>query len=102
MRIVRIATDRFARSKVSEPWISSRVDFARPRIAAFFSSQSLNRCSGLEAPSPAASTSAVSAACAANRSSRIDARAIDCHRSSRGSSMIRSIRSVIRSRSARS
>src|SRR6185312_5282153 len=47
VRIVRIATDRFARSKESELWISSRVVRARPRIAAFFSSHALKRCSGV-------------------------------------------------------
>ena len=36
----------------SEPWISSSVVRARPRIAAFFSSHALKRCSGVEVPLP--------------------------------------------------
>lgn len=97
-----MATDRFARSKDSEPRISSRVARERARIAAFFSSQASNRCSGDDVPFPTDSTSEVSAACAAYRSSRMEARAIDCQRSPRGSSMIRSISPVIPSRSPRS
>ncbi|CAO0832549.1 hypothetical protein SMICM17S_08671 [Streptomyces microflavus] len=97
-----MATDRFARSNASDPWISSSVDRDRARIAAFFSSHARNRSSGVDDPFPTLSTSDVSAACAAYRSSRMEARAMDCQRSARGSSMIRSISWVIRSRSARS
>ena len=101
-RQVRLATERFARSNESELRISSSVVRARLRIAAFLRSQASKRCSGVAVPSPTARTSEVSAAWAAYRSSRMEARAMDCQRSDRGSSMIRSISWLMCSRSPRS
>jgi NADH-quinone oxidoreductase subunit G len=102
VRMARSATDKVVNVKRSLSQISPRVCAAIPTAASFREAQPASRSSGERAGPLTASTSSVSEACAAYRSSRSAARAIVDQRSSRGSAVMRSRSRVICSRSARS
>ena len=99
--MARRATDSVVNVKRSLSQISPRVRVARRTAAAFHFVQVARRASGVPGPLTH-STSRVSAALALYRSSRMAARAMLLHRSSRGSTVIRSRSRVICSRSVRS
>ena len=102
VRMARSATDSVVNVKRSLSQISPSVCAAIATAASLRATQAASRCSGDSPESVTPSTSLVSDACAAYRSSRSAARAIVDQRSSRGSAVMRSRRLAICSRSARS
>ncbi len=102
--MARSATDSVVNVKRSLSQISPIIWPAIATAASLFDTQAASRSSGVrEIPAPLApSTSWVSDACAAYRSSRRAARAMVDQRSSRGRAVIRSRSRAICSRSARS
>ena len=104
VRMARRATDKVVNVKRSLSQISPSSWVAMATAASLPDAQAASRSSGVRAgPEPLTpSTSRVSDACAAYRSSRSAARAMADHRSSRGSAVMRSRSRVICSWSARS
>ena len=102
--MARRATDKVVKVNRSLSQISPRVWAAIPTAASLREAQAASRSSGFLGTSGplTPSTSWVSEACAAYRSSRSAARAMVDQRSSRGSAVMRSRNRVICSRSARS
>ncbi len=102
--MARSATDKVVNVKRSLSQISPRVWAAMATAASLPATQAASRSSGVLGTSGplTPSTSWVSDACAAYRSSRRAARAMVDQRSSRGSAVMRSSSRAICSRSARS